>query len=36
MAKDNRASFEMDCSHELVLKEGRDGCSCICIRRRSR
>ncbi|MCI9487590.1 MAG: pyridoxamine 5'-phosphate oxidase family protein [Lachnospiraceae bacterium] len=28
MAKDNRASFEMDCSHELVLKEGRDGCSC--------
>ncbi|MCI8275799.1 MAG: pyridoxamine 5'-phosphate oxidase family protein [Lachnospiraceae bacterium] len=28
MEKDNRAAFEMDCSHELVLTEGRDGCSC--------
>ena len=28
IARDNRASFEMDCSHELVLKEGKDGCSC--------
>lgn len=28
MEKDNRAGFEMDCSHELVLKAGKDGCSC--------
>lgn len=28
MEKDNRAGFEMDCSHELVLTEGKDGCSC--------
>ena len=28
IAKDNRAGFEMDCSHELVLTEGKDGCSC--------
>ncbi|MCI8466234.1 MAG: pyridoxamine 5'-phosphate oxidase family protein [Lachnospiraceae bacterium] len=26
--KDNRASFEMDCSHELATTYGKDGCSC--------
>ncbi len=26
--KDSRAGFEMDCSHELVTKNGKDGCSC--------
>ncbi len=28
IAEDSRAGFEMDCSHELVLTEGKDGCSC--------
>lgn len=28
IAKDDRASFEMDCSHELVTKAGKDGCTC--------
>lgn len=28
MAKDGRASFEMDCSHRLVMTEGAGGCSC--------
>ena len=26
--KDVRASFEMDCSHRLVLSEKEDGCQC--------
>ena len=26
--KDARASFEMDCSHRLVLSEKEDGCQC--------
>lgn len=26
--KDQRASFEMDCSHQLVLSEKEDGCQC--------
>ncbi|MCI8506461.1 MAG: pyridoxamine 5'-phosphate oxidase family protein [Lachnospiraceae bacterium] len=28
IAKDDRVSFEMDCSHELMLKKGKEGCSC--------
>lgn len=28
MAQDNRASFEMDCSHRLVVNEVNGSCSC--------
>lgn len=28
MAKDNRVSFEMDCSHRLVMTEKNGSCSC--------
>lgn len=28
IAKDSRASFEMDCSHRLVVEQKKDGCSC--------
>lgn len=28
IARDNRASFEMDCAHELVMDESKGACSC--------
>lgn len=28
IARDNRAGFEMDCAHRLVMEHGKDGCSC--------